>query len=68
MLCSQGQLKGQDKEKLVTELLELIQLPEIKDRFPAQLSGGQRQRVALARALALRPQLLLVTPAAPGSA
>ncbi|MEO8141602.1 MAG: ATP-binding cassette domain-containing protein, partial [Sphingomicrobium sp.] len=36
----------------VSELLALVQLPGLEDRFPAQLSGGQRQRVALARALA----------------
>ncbi len=49
-----------DIAKRVTELLDLIQLPEIAARYPAQLSGGQRQRVALARALAVEPQLLLL--------
>jgi sulfate transport system ATP-binding protein len=44
----------------VAELLELVQLPHIADRYPAQLSGGQRQRVALARALAVEPRLLLL--------
>jgi sulfate transport system ATP-binding protein len=44
----------------VTELLELVQLPELGGRFPAQLSGGQRQRVALARALAIEPKVLLL--------
>ena len=44
----------------VAELLDLMQLPEIGHRFPAQLSGGQRQRVALARALAIEPQVLLL--------
>jgi sulfate/thiosulfate transport system ATP-binding protein len=42
------------------ELLELVQLGGLGDRYPAQLSGGQRQRVALARALAVEPQLLLL--------
>ena len=42
------------------ELLELVQLGEVGDRYPAQLSGGQRQRVALARALAVDPKLLLL--------
>ncbi len=42
------------------ELLELIQLQGLGNRYPNQLSGGQRQRVALARALAVRPQVLLL--------
>jgi len=42
------------------ELLGLVQLPGLGERYPAQLSGGQRQRVALARALAIEPQLLLL--------
>jgi sulfate transport system ATP-binding protein len=44
----------------VTELLELVQLPGLEDRYPSQLSGGQRQRVALARALARNPTILLL--------
>jgi len=44
----------------VTELLELIQLPHLADRYPWQLSGGQQQRVALARAVAVEPKLLLL--------
>src|SRR5207249_10824412 len=44
----------------VEELLALVQLEGLADRYPAQLSGGQRQRVALARALAIEPKLLLL--------
>jgi sulfate transport system ATP-binding protein len=44
----------------VTQLLDLIQLPDIGARYPNQLSGGQRQRVALARALAIEPRMLLL--------
>jgi sulfate transport system ATP-binding protein len=44
----------------VAELLDLVQLTDLADRFPSQLSGGQRQRVALARALAIDPRVLLL--------
>ncbi len=43
-----------------TELLELVQLGGLENRFPSQISGGQRQRVALARALAIEPRVLLL--------
>ena len=44
----------------VMELLKLVQLDWIADRYPHQLSGGQRQRIALARALAVEPKVLLL--------
>jgi len=44
----------------VHELLSLVQLDWLADRYPSQLSGGQRQRIALARALAVEPKVLLL--------
>ncbi len=43
-----------------SELLDLVQLSGLENRYPSQLSGGQRQRVALARALAIEPRVLLL--------
>ncbi|CAM4336694.1 ATP-binding cassette domain-containing protein [Paenibacillus alkaliterrae] len=47
-------------EERVQEMLELVGLAAVRDRYPAQLSGGQQQRVALARAIALSPDILLL--------
>src|SRR5262249_58167870 len=44
----------------IKEMLELIHLPALGNRYPYQLSGGQQQRVALARALAIQPKVLLL--------
>ena len=43
-----------------SELLDLVQLGGLEERYPSQLSGGQRQRVALARAMAIEPKVLLL--------
>jgi sulfate transport system ATP-binding protein len=47
-------------DRRVAELLDMVQLPGLGGRYPAQLSGGQQQRVALARALAVEPRILLL--------
>ncbi|WP_413989418.1 ABC transporter ATP-binding protein [Labrys okinawensis] len=44
----------------VKQMLDMIKLPHIADRYPFQLSGGQQQRVALARAIAVQPKILLL--------
>ncbi|NDL65433.1 sulfate/thiosulfate ABC transporter ATP-binding protein CysA [Acerihabitans arboris] len=50
---------GAIKQK-VAQLLEMVQLGHLANRYPSQLSGGQKQRVALARALAVEPEILLL--------
>jgi sulfate/thiosulfate transport system ATP-binding protein len=48
-----------EREKIVDQMLNLVNLRAHRKKFPGQLSGGQRQRVALARALAFRPEAML---------
>lgn len=54
------QLPADEKAKRVDEMLVLVGLSGLQERFPHHLSGGQQQRVALARALAPKPDLLLL--------
>ncbi|MGF1876033.1 ABC transporter ATP-binding protein [Photobacterium frigidiphilum] len=56
-------LKNWDKARIqvkIQEMLELVHLTKLDDRYPHQLSGGQQQRVAIARALACEPDLILL--------
>ncbi|WP_333607146.1 ABC transporter ATP-binding protein [Arsukibacterium sp.] len=54
------QQSRQQKQAKVKQLLQLVGLPDLANRYIHQLSGGQQQRVALARALAPEPQVLLL--------
>jgi putative spermidine/putrescine transport system ATP-binding protein len=49
-----------ERKKRALEVLELVGLGRMANRYASQMSGGQQQRVALARALAIRPQVLLL--------
>jgi molybdate transport system ATP-binding protein len=49
-----------DRQRRVGEMLDLIQLPSLENRYPKQVSGGEQQRIALARVLVRRPRLLLL--------
>lgn len=49
-----------DRRRRTSEVLDLVQLSMLANRYPHQLSGGQQQRVALARALAVQPEVLLL--------
>ncbi len=56
-----GQIRKKRKNPdSISELLEILEITELLQRYPKQLSGGQRQRVAIARALAMEPRLLLM--------
>jgi sulfate transport system ATP-binding protein len=59
-VMKRGRPSKRDIAQRVDQLLELVQLPGLGQRYPSQLSGGQRQRVALARALARNPRILLL--------
>ena len=58
-LRKQGLLRPHEIETRVHEALELVDLPDVANRFPAELSGGMRKRVGIARAVALRPKYIL---------
>ena len=58
-LRKQGRLSPGEIDHRVHESLDLVDLPDVADRFPAELSGGMRKRVGIARAIALRPKYIL---------
>ena len=58
-LRKQQELSEQEIQTRVHEALDLVDLPNVEHRYPAELSGGMRKRVGIARAIALRPKYLL---------
>jgi phospholipid/cholesterol/gamma-HCH transport system ATP-binding protein len=58
-LRKQQELTEREIEERVAEALELVDLPGVETKFPAELSGGMRKRVGIARAIALRPKYIL---------
>jgi len=58
-LRKRGNMDEPEIEERVNEALDLVDLPNVATRFPAELSGGMRKRVGIARAIALRPKYLL---------
>jgi phospholipid/cholesterol/gamma-HCH transport system ATP-binding protein len=57
-LRKQGQLGEKEISTRVDEALDLVDLPNVREKFPAELSGGMRKRVGIARAIALRPKYI----------
>jgi ABC-type Fe3+/spermidine/putrescine transport system ATPase subunit len=51
---------GEESRRRVAEMLDVVKLGALAQRYPAELSGGQQQRVALARAMVVRPEVLLL--------
>ena len=60
LALKEQKLSASDIETRLTTALDLVQMTELRERYPSELSGGQQQRVAVARLIALRPSVLLM--------
>jgi phospholipid/cholesterol/gamma-HCH transport system ATP-binding protein len=58
-LRKHGHIQDAQIRERVHEVLELVDLPNVTERYPAELSGGMRKRVGIARAIAARPKYIL---------
>ena len=53
-------MKNKNKNKVVSDLLEILKITSLSEKFPHEISGGEQQRVALARSIAPAPKLLML--------
>ncbi len=60
LALKEQKLSASEVENRLTNALEMVQMGELRNRYPSELSGGQQQRVAVARLIALRPSILLM--------
>jgi molybdate transport system ATP-binding protein len=55
-----SKLSSSERNRIIDKMLNIMQIENLRNRYPSEISGGQQQRVALARALAVKPEVLLL--------